>query len=636
MRMREWIAVACAVALSAASLDAQRRRVPTRTPAPRGARAVRTEYANVLLQAGRYREAAGEFRRLLRTTPDDFTLRLGLARALAWGGEPREAEEELRALAARRPRDAGIDSLLRAVRESYDPSSREATGWVAERPEHLPYRMALARALVRERRAPQALAQYDTLWARAGTGPRRGELLREIAGAYAAAGDRAGGVRFLEGVVAGATTDSSARRALADAYAADRRLGPAIAQYDTLLQWNASAALYLERGRLRAWHRDYAGAESDLRASLGMTPSVEAWVQLGDVLRWRGDYAGARAAYESAGALRPGDGAVARALGDLLREERPPIAFAPLPVDDPGWQVGGESVEDNTGFSYFTSGVRRGVDTRWGAVASIGAEYRSLGERDTRGRFVRRVNGYAADVGLSRTFTHGRIGARGGMAAHEGVSAVPYGSASAMVWYRAWALSGQVDAAPAYPSLLTMATLLSSDAGAGRPLSGQSLAATLAGPVGPADLAVSAQRTVLGDDNLRTTVQAYVRYQFRPRWHAVYSASAVRFAERSLAYWDPLSNIAHAAGVELASRPPRGFTYALRVLPGIARAEEMQRSAELEDLGVRTRWVPQFTGGGEVSWRSRRWELAAGAAYGRGRAGDYERVDSNIQIRLLQ
>jgi tetratricopeptide (TPR) repeat protein len=624
----------------AGALEAQSGRGTTRPARPRpqpsrSAQAVRVEYANVLLQAGRYREAAREFRRLLERDGDNVALTLGLIRALAWGGMPREAETELRTLAVRRPRDVVIDSLLRAVRESFAPRAEEAMRWVDERPAYVPYRLALARALVRERQATVAIAQYDTLWTLVRGTPLRGTVLREHAAAHAAAGHRAGGIALLRRVVADAPSDSGARRALAGALAADRQLAAAIAQYDTLLQWHGGAALLLERGRLRAWHRDYAGAEADLRASTGLAPSVEAYVLLGDVHRWRADYPAARAAYESAKALQPRDRTVARALGDLLREERPPIAFAPAQTDDAGWQLGGESVEDNTGFSYATASLRHGFATRWGAVASVGGEFRSMGQRDGAGRFLRRVNGYAADVGLSRTFTYGRLGARGGAALHEGVSPVPYASASAMGWYRAWAASAQVDAAPAYPSLLTLATLLPSDAGSGRPLSGQSATLTLAGPIGAADLAVSGQQTRLGDDNRRVTMQAYARYALGARWYGVYSGSVVRFAERSTAYWDPLSYIGHAAGVELASRRPRGFSYTLRLVPGVARARELVRTADLEPAGIRTQWVPQLSTGGEWSFRSTRWELSAALAYGRGRAGDYERFDSNVQVRLL-
>lgn len=639
---RWWRALVLSFALCAVAgtLDAQAGRGGARPsrprPAPsRGAQAVRVEYANVLLAAGRYREAAREFQRLLESDGNNVALTLGLIRAYAWGGMPREAETELRTLAARRPRDMMIDSLLRAVRESFAPRAQEAERWVHERPAYVPYRLALARALVRERRAAAAIVHYDTLWTLARSTPLRGTLLQEQAAAHASAGNRAGGIALLRRVVADAPTDSSARRALAGALAADRQLAPAIAQYDTLLQWHGGPALLLERGRLRAWHRDYAGADDDLRASLALTPSVEAYVLLGDVHRWRADYPAARAAYESAKALQPRDRSVARALGDLLREERPPIAFAPAQTDDAGWQLGGESVEDNTGFSYATASLRHGFAARWGAVASVGGEYRSMGERDGDGRFLRRVNGYAADVGLSRTFTYGRLGVRGGGALHEGVSPVPYASASAMGWYRAWAVAAQVDAAPAYPSLLTLATLLPSDAGSGRPLSGQSATVTLAGPIGATDLAVSGQRTRLGDGNERTTLQAYARYAMRARWFAVYSGSVVRFAERSTAYWDPLSYVGHAAGVELASRPPRGFSYTLRVVPGVARAQELVRTADLEPAGIRTQWVPQLSAGGEWSFRSTRWELSAGLAYGRGRAGDYERFDSNVQVRLL-
>src|SRR5436305_14880541 len=125
--------------------------------------AVRAELATVLLQSGRYDEAAKEFRMLLARDPSNFDYRSGLAHALAWGDHPREAEHELVQLLAKRPGAADLDSLLRSVRDAYDPRAVDAAQWVAGDPGYAPYRLALARALVRERMYRLAIAQFDTL-----------------------------------------------------------------------------------------------------------------------------------------------------------------------------------------------------------------------------------------------------------------------------------------------------------------------------------------------------------------------------------------------------------------------------------------------------------------------------------------
>jgi tetratricopeptide (TPR) repeat protein len=147
------------VSLDAQSTQAGRRR-PSGIP---GASAVRAELAAVLLRSGRYAEAAREYRALLARAPESFDYRLGLARALAWGDHPREAERELRQLALRRPGNAAIDSLLRLARVGYEPRAVEAAEWVARDPLYVPYRLALARALAREGMYALALAHFDTL-----------------------------------------------------------------------------------------------------------------------------------------------------------------------------------------------------------------------------------------------------------------------------------------------------------------------------------------------------------------------------------------------------------------------------------------------------------------------------------------
>ena len=130
---------------------------------PANTTTVRAELAAVLLQSKKYDDAAREYRALLARDASNVDYRLGLARALAWGDQPREAEIELRALQAKRVQPATVDTLLRSVRDAMEPRASEAATWVAERRDYAPYRLAYARALAREHYNWIASAQYDTL-----------------------------------------------------------------------------------------------------------------------------------------------------------------------------------------------------------------------------------------------------------------------------------------------------------------------------------------------------------------------------------------------------------------------------------------------------------------------------------------
>src|SRR5438067_12648501 len=121
-------------------VEAQRPARGSRAPTAAASSVVRAELATVLLQSGRYDEAAREFRVLLARDPSNFDYRLGLARALAWGDHPREAERELTRLLASRPGTPGLDSLLRTVRDAYDPPTVDAAAWVTTDPWYSPYR----------------------------------------------------------------------------------------------------------------------------------------------------------------------------------------------------------------------------------------------------------------------------------------------------------------------------------------------------------------------------------------------------------------------------------------------------------------------------------------------------------------
>jgi hypothetical protein len=124
---------------------------------------IRAEMASVLLQSKRYDEAAREYRVLLAYSPRSYSHRLNLVRALMWGNRPREAERELMVLITQRGREPGLESMLLDTRQQLRPSADEAAAWQRDRPQSLEYRRILARALARERRSSDALAQYDTL-----------------------------------------------------------------------------------------------------------------------------------------------------------------------------------------------------------------------------------------------------------------------------------------------------------------------------------------------------------------------------------------------------------------------------------------------------------------------------------------
>lgn len=119
--------------------------------------------ASVLLQSKRYDEAAAEYHLLVAIEPDNFSYRLGLARALAWGKQPRAAEQAILELLRRQPNHPEYEGMLLSVRSQVTPSADEAERWVAKYPRSYEYRHMYARALARERRNDAAIAQFDTL-----------------------------------------------------------------------------------------------------------------------------------------------------------------------------------------------------------------------------------------------------------------------------------------------------------------------------------------------------------------------------------------------------------------------------------------------------------------------------------------
>jgi tetratricopeptide (TPR) repeat protein len=626
MIVRAWSGLGLLLLFFAQTGEAQRR--PAAKPAAGSAATVRSELAAVLLQARRYDEAAREYRVLLEREPRSISARLGLARALAWGKRPREAEQELRILSGQRPDDPEIEGMLRSVRESLEPRSREAAEWLAQRPNYVPYRRALARALVREGKARAALPHYEQLL----KSDLSTALVREAAHAQVAAGEHARAEQLLRGAIERAPGDSVSRHTLASTLADARHYTPALAQYDTLIAWYGGPVLLLERAQLNVARRDLSAAEADANASIMAGASVGAYVLLGDLARWRGDFLAARFSYEHARNLNPNDVAIAAAFAQLARDERPVVAFIPMEDHAAGWQMQSGTVSDNIGITYATVGARRAAHLIHGITGSVELEARHLAEQSNA--LAVGITGFGLEFGLARELAHGpfltRLNARGGGVYHSDGSTLT-GALSAAGWYGPWALAVEHAVGPAYSSLLTAASIRSPDA-SGELLTETTTSVSIGGPLGSADAAVRVQGADISDDNRRSTIQAALRYPLTARVSAVYWGSALWFADRSELYWAPSSYVASAAGLEYARSKQRGLSFAARVLAGPARSvEEVVRAGERSDQ-VHTSL--QVSGGLDVNYRSEVRDIGAAITYGSGRAGEYRRFEASVYARL--
>jgi len=81
-----------------------------------GSRSVREALARAQFDAGRYEEAADNFRVIVEASPSDDYANFGLGLALARTGDPAAAAEYLALAAAMRPDDPHYTEALRSVR----------------------------------------------------------------------------------------------------------------------------------------------------------------------------------------------------------------------------------------------------------------------------------------------------------------------------------------------------------------------------------------------------------------------------------------------------------------------------------------------------------------------------------------
>ncbi|MGH7466219.1 MAG: tetratricopeptide repeat protein, partial [Longimicrobiales bacterium] len=356
--------------------------------------------------------------------------------------------------------------------------------------------------------------------------------------------------------------------------AADGQFTAALAQNDTLLTMARGPDVLIDRARINIMRGDLPAAEDDLRSSLQIAPTPEAYLILGDVHRWQWEFADARAAYEGARTMNPGDRAVAAAFAQLERDERPAPVGVPAPDEESGWRVHTAALHDNAGIDYVRLGARRGVGLPYGFTASAGVEYRTLHEMTPSEELA--SHGFAADVALARTATHGSLlgsfGGHAGVVYHLGEDVMTMGGLVLRGGYQAWIAALEIATGPAYPTLLTAASLVSSVAGDG-PLRERRLTLSAGGPVGPADAAITWQSADISDGNRRASINLSARYPLAPNFAAVYAGSSISYAERSQLYWDPDGYLSSAAGIGYTNRSLRGFSFAAQALFGLARGE---------------------------------------------------------------
>ena len=93
-----------------------------------GARSIREALARAQFDAGRYAQAADNFRQNVEAIPSDDYAHFGLGLALARGGDPAAAAEHLALAAAMRPELAHYTEALRGVRATLAARGQAGAG----------------------------------------------------------------------------------------------------------------------------------------------------------------------------------------------------------------------------------------------------------------------------------------------------------------------------------------------------------------------------------------------------------------------------------------------------------------------------------------------------------------------------
>jgi tetratricopeptide (TPR) repeat protein len=565
----------------------------------------RAEYAAALLALQQYDSAAANYRILIASDSDNVDAHVGLARALAWGNHPREAEPELRWVTVHLPSDTTFVTMLHIARNSYDPTSADAARWVSEDPQYAPYRLTLARLLAGEHRLDLAMAHFDTLVT---ADPSSLPLVREAAGVHAMAGDSINDARLLHHAVGLAPHDSALRQSYAEALAWSGDRASAVAQYDTLLAASpGDPDLLIARGRLYAFSGDNVAAERDLSAAIAKRPTPEAWVMLGDLYRWQGDRQQARNAYSEASALRPGDAGAEGGFAELAAAER--RQSAAILRGELGWNTFASYLGDNAGFDLSIAGLGGGFAIGPKSALLVGADARRLGTDE----------GAAGYLGVAQYFRAYRFSAEGGVVTYRDRGEFGYGSVSAAgSWLGLWT-SAEARTGPTFQWLMSPRTLT---------YRGASASVTV--PAGLAAFSFGVDRMWLSDGNDRTQLQLGARYALWRGISAIYSGGLIGFDRASASYWDPRRFTSHAVGLEVSTQSDSGFSVSARVLPGIGR---MNDSFDPTDTTGRN--ASQLSSGLALAYRRRWWSLTLDGDYAHGvRDSGYHSARASARLRI--
>ena len=565
----------------------------------------RTEYAAALLALQQYDSAAANYRILIASDSDNVDAHVGLARALAWGNHPRDAEPELRWVTLHAHDDTTFVAMLHVARNSYEPTTADAARWVAEDPQYTPYRLTLARLLASEHRLDESAAQFDTLVA---ANPASLPLIREAAGVHAMAGDSIGDARLLRHAVALAPTDTSLRRSYAEALAWSGDRASAVAQYDTLLAArNSDPDLLIARAQLYALSGDNTAAERDLSAAIAKRPTPEAWVMLGDLYRWEGDRQHAFNAYSEASALRPGDAGAEGGFAELAAADR--RRQSAIVGQELGWNTVASYLGDNAGFDLSIAGLGGGFRVGPTSALLVGADARRLGSD----------NGEAAYLGLVQYFGGYRFSADGGAVSYRERGDFGYGSLSAAGSLGGLWTSAEIRTGPTFQWLMSPQTLT---------YRGASASVTI--PAGAAAFSFGVDRMWLSDGNDRTQLQLGARYALWRGVSAIYSGGLIGFDRASALYWDPRRFTSHAMGLELSTQRDSGFSVSARILPGIGLMGDGFASTDPSAHSA-----AQLSSGLALAYRRRWWSLMVDGDYAQGvRESGYHSARASARLRI--
>ena len=187
--------------------------------------------------------------------------------------------------------------------------------------------------------------------------------------------------------------------------------------------------------------------------------------------------------------------------------------------------------------------------------------------------------------------------------------------------------------APAYTSLRTIASIVPLGEGS-KPLTESGPAFSVAGPIGPANIALGLRKVSISDDNQRTEKQAYVGLPLNTALSLVYWGSGIDFAKPSPLYWSPQGYASNSVGLELAARQLRGWSLLMRALPGMALTTEQPFVHNAVADTTEAKWRFQFATGGELAYRKPGWE--SGIGFDWGRVANYTRTSLNFRVTLVR